>query len=115
MAYKRTTKSTKLRGGVSTRQTTSYNDKTGKRTYSNSQSNGTSRTTRNTNGDVWLTTNNNGWITKRKIAGGKPKAAPKPRKARSKKTTATAGGRGLGDGLALLAIVGVIIGAMFFK
>lgn len=112
MAYKRTTKSSKT-NGITSRRTTSYNDRTGKRTYSNSQSTGTSTTTRNTNGDVWLTTNNNGWITKRKIVSGKPKAAPKPRKARRKKSTATAGSPAAG--LWLLAIIGIIIYTVFFK
>lgn len=89
MAYKRTTKSTKLRGGQGTiRQTTTYNTKTGKMTNSSSRSNGAgSTTTTNTKGETWLTTNQGGWITKRKLSGHAQKPAPKPKKSRARRKT----------------------------
>lgn len=87
MAYKRTTKSTKLRNGGSIRRTNTINTKTGKQTNSWSSSNGTTTTTRNTKGETWLTINQSGWITKRKISGHAQKPAAKPRKSRARKKT----------------------------
>jgi hypothetical protein len=87
MAYKRTTKSTKLRNGGTIRRTNTINTKTGKQTNSWSSSNGTSTTTRNTKGETWLTINQSGWITKRKISGHAQKPAPKPKKSRARRKT----------------------------
>lgn len=87
MAYKRTTKSTKLRNGGSIRRTNTYNTKTGKQTNSWSSSNGSTTTTRNTKGETWLTINQSGWITKRKISGH----TQKPKKSRARKKNRPAG------------------------
>jgi cobalamin biosynthesis Mg chelatase CobN len=107
MAYKRTTKTTKLRGGQGTiRQTTTRNSNN-KITTSNSRTSGGVTTTSNSKGEVWQTVNQGGWITKRKIGGVKAKPAPKPRKPRRKKTTST-GNRSMA-GVWLIGIVGLII------
>lgn len=93
MAYKRTTKTIKGPNGTSIRRTRTYNDKTGKLTVSTSQSNGTSRFTQNTNNDKFLTRNNHGWISRKKLntksnarPGWKRRKAPA---ARSKNKGAT--------------------------
>ena len=104
MAYKRTTKSSKGPNGTSIRQTRTYNDKTGKLTVSRSQSNGTSRYTSNTNNDTFLTRNNYGWISRKKLnTKSKARAGWGRRKApagRSKSKASTI--------LALMFWVGVI-------
>ena len=89
MAYKRTTKSSKGPNGTSIRQTRTYNDKTGKLTVSTSQSNGTSRFTQNTNNDKFLTRNNHGWISRKKLNVKAKASTSKNRKKSARKNAAS--------------------------
>ncbi len=74
MAYKRTTRSKKV-NGVTTKQTTTSSTKGGL-TVSRSQKMGGMTSTQNSKGDAWITLNNNGVITRRKLN----KKAPAKRK-----------------------------------
>ena len=107
MAYKRTTKSRKS-GNVTLRTTTTSHSNGKMPTVSWTVKRGnTTRTVNPKTGAVWQTTNNNGWITKQKVNGFKPKPAPKPRKARRKKTTNTSNPSMAG--VWVIGIIGLII------
>lgn len=80
MAYKRTTKTTKGAGGVTTRTTVTRNTKGNTLTASSSSKTKHTTFTRNSKGDVWLTTNQGGWITKRKLNKTQPKKSSKKAK-----------------------------------
>lgn len=64
MAYKRTTRSS----GKTVRHTHTINTNTGKQTHSTSQRFNGVTFTRNSDGESWMTTNQNGWITRVKTS-----------------------------------------------